>query len=61
MPECVYVYHVCADDHRGQKRALEPLKLELQAVMSHCVGWGGGRKEKVGEKEVFRLYHQARA
>lgn len=37
MPECMSVYHVCADAHTGQKRALDPLKLGLQAVRSRCV------------------------
>lgn len=51
----VYLYTLmCADAQRGQKRALDLLKLELQAVMSRYVREGGGRKEK-----AFRLYHQA--
>ena len=33
--ECVYVLHIQAGAHRGQKRALDPMELELEAVM--CV------------------------
>ena len=33
----VYVPHVCSA-HRGQKRALDPLELELQEVVSYHVG-----------------------
>lgn len=30
----MYIYHLCVGAHRGQKRLLIPLELELQAVMS---------------------------
>lgn len=30
-----YVHHVCSDAHRGKKRVLDPLTLELQVVVSH--------------------------
>jgi hypothetical protein len=42
MPECMSVYHVCAVALRDQKRVLEPLKSELQTVVSHRVGAGNG-------------------
>lgn len=29
------MFNICADAHRGQKRASDPLVLELQAVLSH--------------------------
>ena len=35
---CMSVYHGDPGAHRGQKRALDSLKLELQTVVSHCVG-----------------------
>lgn len=39
----VYVPHVYLPDvQRGQNRALDPLKLELQTVVSHYVGAGDG-------------------
>lgn len=31
------VYHFCASTHRGQKRMLDILELELQVVVSHLV------------------------
>lgn len=31
---CTPAFHVCAVAHRGQKRALDPLEVELQVVMS---------------------------
>lgn len=33
--ECVYVYHMCAGVRGNQKRVSGPLKLDLQAVVSH--------------------------
>jgi hypothetical protein len=33
-----YVHHVHTGAHRGQKRAWDPLELELQATTSHHVG-----------------------
>ena len=32
VPKCVYVHHVCADTHGGQKKALDPLELKLTSV-----------------------------
>lgn len=34
---CVYVCSLEFDVHRGQKRTLNPLELELETVMSHPV------------------------
>lgn len=37
---CVYMYSVCMPGvHRGQKRVSDSLKLELQMIVSHHVGW----------------------
>ena len=37
---CMYVHHMCACDQRGQKRASDPLKLELQKVCElPCECW----------------------
>ena len=37
----MYVYAPCThSDHRGQKRALDHLELELQMTVSHCVDAG---------------------
>ena len=38
LPLCIYVHHVCAYTYRAQKMVLEILELELQMVVSHCVG-----------------------
>lgn len=35
---CVYVHHMHAWCLQRQKRVLQPLELQLQAVLSHCVG-----------------------
>lgn len=48
------VHHVCADAQRGQKKALDPLKLELQADEPLCLR---GRREE--RESIYRLYHQA--
>jgi hypothetical protein len=40
VSECRYLHQVCGGALRGQKRASEPLELELQAVMSSQVGAG---------------------
>lgn len=34
---CVCVLHVSAHTHRDQKRALDPLELELQAVVNYRI------------------------
>ena len=33
----VGVYETCAGIHRGWKKALDPLELDLEAVLSYCV------------------------
>lgn len=38
--ECMYVYYMCIGALRGQKKASDALKLELQVVMSYCMGAG---------------------
>lgn len=38
---CLYVvHHGMPGAHRGQKRVLDPLELELQTVVKHHVGTG---------------------
>lgn len=37
MCVCVRVCHMYVNAHIGQKRALDPLDLELQAVVSHLI------------------------
>ena len=37
---CVCLCHLCADAELCQKRALRPLQLVLQTVVSHYVGPG---------------------
>lgn len=38
--ECVYVYlHVCAGAHRSQRKAPDPLELDLPAVLSLPLVW----------------------
>lgn len=32
VPRCVYLYHMCADAQGGQKRTLNSLELDLQAL-----------------------------
>lgn len=39
MPEWMSAPHMLAGAHRGQKRSLNPLKVELQVVVSRCWGW----------------------
>lgn len=39
LPMCVYMNQKCSA-HTDQKRALEPLELELEMVVSHYVGAG---------------------
>ena len=34
----MYLYHVCTDAHRAQKRASDPLELEFQAIVRWQVG-----------------------
>lgn len=36
----IYVYNMCVDTHRGQKRVVGPLELELEVVVSPHVGVG---------------------
>lgn len=40
LPACLCMHHVHAGSLGGQKRALNSLELELQAVVSHHVGAG---------------------
>ena len=40
LPECRYMYHRWAWYLWGWKRAMDPLELELQAIMRHNVGAG---------------------
>lgn len=36
---CMHVYVPCVPgDNRGQKMALDPLRLELRVIVSHSVG-----------------------
>ena len=37
VPGCMAVYHMCAEASGDQERALNPLELELQMIMSHHV------------------------
>ena len=37
MPEYMCVFYMCSGVCRGQKRVLDVLELELQAVVSHLV------------------------
>lgn len=37
MSVSVGVYKMCAGIHGGQKKALGPLELESEAVLSYCV------------------------
>ena len=39
LPACMPVFGVCSA-LEGQKRALDPLKLELQVIVSHHMGAG---------------------
>ena len=34
LPACMFLYHMYAGAHGGQKRALDPLELELQIILS---------------------------
>lgn len=43
--------HVSADIHKGQKRALYPLGLELQLVLSHLM-WVLGTKSRSSVRAV---------
>lgn len=36
--ECMYAYHMCTWYCGSQKRALDPLKIELWMVVNYCVG-----------------------
>lgn len=36
LPECMFVQHMCP---QRAERVLEPLKLELQTIVSFCVCW----------------------
>lgn len=40
LPACMFVYHIGCITYRSQKRALALSGLELQMVISHCVGCG---------------------
>jgi hypothetical protein len=40
LPACIYVHHVFSWYLWGQKRASDPLELELQPVVSHLVAAG---------------------
>lgn len=35
VPRCMYFYHMCADAQGCQKRTLNSLELDLQAVVRH--------------------------
>lgn len=35
LPAHISVYHICANTHRGQKRVLDSVELELQMFLSH--------------------------
>lgn len=54
---CVFVQHIHAGAHRIQKRVLDPLELELQAVVSH-VTWVQGTKLRASDRAVTA--HNAR-
>lgn len=47
----VYIYHMHADAHRGQKELLDPLKLELQEVGSN-LRWVLGTEPRPSERGV---------
>lgn len=40
LSACMYAYHVCAWSCGDQKGASDPLRLELEIIMSHHVGTG---------------------
>lgn len=49
---CKYVYTMdMRSDFKGQKRTLDPLKLELQMVVSYHVG-GGNRTQVLWESAL---------
>lgn len=48
---CDYVYVAAGGACRGQKRALDPLGLELQAVVGHHM-WGSGNRTWVSGRAV---------
>jgi hypothetical protein len=50
LPTCMYVSGV----HRGQKRALEPLGVELQMVVSHHVGAESGTQVLCRSNKCFK-------
>lgn len=40
LPACMSVCHMHGDTHQGQKKALNPLELNSQVVVSYSVGPG---------------------
>jgi hypothetical protein len=39
-PACMFVYHLYACNCSGQKRAVDPLELEVQTAVSHYTDAG---------------------
>lgn len=64
VPECMYVYHMCACSLRRQKRMSEHLELELQSVVSSHVTmwvprleWGSSERQPVLEPSSHLSSH----
>lgn len=51
MHTCTYVCSI----HRDLKRALDPLELELQMVMSLCMGVGNPAQDHLEEQPVLLI------
>lgn len=54
LPGYVFESHVC-DTHKVQKRLLDPLELELKAVVNHHMG--AGTEPGTSAKVVSALNH----
>lgn len=56
MNMCVIEYQVCADTHGGQKRALDLLKLKLQAIVNCSLWVLASELWSSGEQPTFLIH-----
>lgn len=56
VPACLYVYHMYAGARGGQKGALDPLRLQLQMLVS-CLMWVKGMEEAGSSARAARAHN----